>query len=125
MAAPLIAAALLLDILGCMVPLTWMEDIRAFKVGVLLIWLALVSISVLMGLLFPRELTEVNPLLTVGLESICLVCAIYPVHGFAMNLAPCSAAQVNTVAALALADLIGTAIGYVSLLLGTIWLIFF
>ena len=125
MAVLLIASALLLDIFGCAVPLTWMEDTRAFKVGVFLLWMALIAISILMGSLYPRELVGVNPLLTVGLESICLSCAIYPVHGFASNMMPYSNAQANTVAILALIDLFVTAAGYISLLLGTVWLIFF
>lgn len=125
MAVPLIASALLLDFFGCMVPLTWIEDARAFKVGVFLLWTALVAVSILMGSLYPKELAEVNPLLTLGLESICLACAIYPVHGFASNMTPYSDAQANTVACLALFDLFVTAVGYISLLLGTIWFIFF
>lgn len=124
MAVSLIASALLLDIFGCAVPLTWMEDARAFKVGVFLLWMALMGISILMGSLYPRELVGVNPLLKVGLESICLICAMYPLHGFASNLAPCGI-RVDTAAALAFIDFLVTAVGYVSLLLGTIWLIFF
>lgn len=124
MAVSLIASALLLDIFGCMVPLTWIEDTRAFKGGVFLLWMALVGVSVLMGSLYPRELVGVNPFLTVGLESVCLSCAIYPVHGLASNMAPYSNAQANTVAILALIDLLVTAVGYISLLLGTVWLIF-
>ena len=38
---------------------------------------------------------------------------------------PYSNAQSNTVAILALIDLFVTAAGYISLLLGTVWLIFF
>lgn len=125
MVVPLIASALLLDFLGCMMPLALVEDTKAFKVGVFLIWAALVADSVLMGLFYPRELAGVNPLLTVGLESICLSCAIYPVHGFASNMTPYSNAQANTVAILALIDFFVTAAGYISLLLGTVWLIFF
>lgn len=125
MAVPLIASALLLDFFGCMVPLTWIEDARVFKVGAFLLWTALVAVSILMGSLYPKELAGVNPLLTVGLESICLACAIYPVHGFASNMTPYSNAQAKTVACLALLDLFVTAVGYISLLLGTIWFIFF
>ena len=88
MVVPLIASALLLDFLGCMMPLALVEDTKAFKVGVFLIWAALVADSVLMGLFYPRELAGVNPLLAAGLESICLICAMYPLHGFASNLAP-------------------------------------
>ena len=73
MVVPLIASALLLDFLGCMMPLALVEDTKAFKAGVFLIWAALVADSVLMGFI----------------------------------------------------DFLVTAVGYVSLLLGTIWLIFF
>lgn len=125
MAIPLIASALLLDFFGCMAPLTWIEDTKTFRLGVFLLWAALVATSVLMGLLYSRELVGVNPLLTVGLESICLACAIYPMYGFASNMAPYSDAQANTVACLALIDLFVTAVGYISLLVGTIWFIFF
>lgn len=125
MVVPLIASALLLDFLGCMMPLALVEDTKAFKVGVFLIWAALVADSVLMGLFYPRELAGVNPLLAAGLESICLICAMYPLHGFASNMTPYSNAQSNTVAILALIDLFVTAAGYISLLLGTVWLIFF
>ena len=116
MVVSLIAAALLLDFFGCMMPLALVEDTKAFK--------ALVADSVLMGLFYPRELAGVNPLLAAGLESICLICAMYPLHGFASNLAPCGI-RVDTAAALAFIDFLVTAVGYVSLLLGTIWLIFF
>lgn len=125
MVVPLIASALLLDFLGCMMPLALVEDTKAFKVGVFLIWAALVADSVLMGLFYPRELAGVNPLLTVGLESVCLVCAIYPLFGFATSLAPRGTAQINAVTVLAFLDLLVATAGYVSLLLGTVWLIFF
>lgn len=125
MVVPLIASALLLDFLSCMMPLALVEDTKAFKVGVFLIWAALVADSVLMGLLYPRELAGVNPLLAAGLESICLVSAIYPLFGFATSLAPCGTAQINTVTVLAILDLLVSTAGYVSLLLGTVWLIFF
>lgn len=125
MVVQLIASALLLDFLGCMMPLALVEDTKAFKVGVFLIWAALVADSVLMGLFYPRELAGVNPLLAAGLESICLICAMYPLHGFASNITPYGTAQANTVACLALIDLFVTAVGYVSLLVGTIWFIFF
>lgn len=121
----LIALALLLDILGCMMPLALVEDTKAFKVGVFLIWAALVADSVLMGVLHQKQLVAVDPLLTVGLESICLVCAIYPLFGFATSLAPRGTAQINTVTVLAFLDLLVTTAGYISLLLGTVWLIFF
>lgn len=124
MVVQLIASALLLDFLGCMIPLAWVGGHQGIKVGVFLIWAALVADSVLMGLFYPRELAEVNPLLAAGLESICLICAMYPLHGFASNLAPCGI-RVDTAAALAFIDLLVTAVGYISLLLGTIWLIFF
>lgn len=125
MVVPLIASALLLDFFGCMMPLALVEDTKAFKVGVFLIWAALVADSVLMGLFYPRELAGVNPLLAAGLESICLVSAIYPLFGFATSLAPCGTAQINTVTVLAILDLLVSTAGYVSLLLGTVWLIFF
>ncbi len=54
MVVQLIASALLLDFFGCMMPLAWVEDTKAFKVGVFLIWAALVADSVLMGLFYPR-----------------------------------------------------------------------
>ena len=76
-------------------------------------------------LLHRDELTGVNPLLTAGLESICLVCAIYPLFGFATSLALCGTAQINTLTVLAFLDLLVTTAGYISLLLGTVWLIFF
>ena len=117
MAVLLVVSALLLDFLGCMMPLA--------LVGVFLIWAALVADSVLMGLLHRDELAVVNPLLTAGLESICLVSAIYPLFGFATSLAPCGTAQINTVTVLAILDLLVSTAGYVSLLLGTVWLIFF
>lgn len=125
MVVPLIASALLLDFFGCMMPLALVEDTKAFKVGVFLIWAALVADSVLMGLFYPRELAGVNPLLTVGLESICLVCAIYPLFGIAMTLVPRSVAQINTLTVLTLLDLLVATVGYGSLLFGTFWLIFF
>ena len=121
----LIASGLLLDILGCMTPLSWIVDIKGIKAGVFLIWLALVFVSVLMGVLHQKQLVVVNPLLTVGLESICLVCAIYPLFGIAVSLAPHSAAQINTLTVLALLDLLVATVGYGSLLFGTFWLIFF
>lgn len=121
----LIASALLLDFFGCMMPLALVEDTKAFKVGVFLIWAALVADSVLMGLFYPRELAGVNPLLAAGLKSICLICAMYPLHGFASNMALCGTAQINTLTVLAFLDLLVTTAGYISLLLGTVWLIFF
>lgn len=125
MAILLVILALLLDLLGCTMPLAWIEGSRAFKAGVIMIWFAIVATSITMGLLYSEKLMGLNPLLTVGLESICLICALCPLYGFTSNLAPCGAAQANTVAILALMDLLVTAIGYISLLLGTVWLIFF
>ena len=81
MVVPLIVSALLLDFFGCMMPLALVEDTKAFKVGVFLIWAALVADSVLMGLFYPRELAGVNPLLAVGLESICLIVPCIPCMG--------------------------------------------
>lgn len=81
MAVLLIASALLLDIFGCAVPLTWMEDTRAFKAGVFLLWMALMAISILMGSLYPRELVGVNPLLTVGRESSAFPARFIPCMG--------------------------------------------
>lgn len=57
----LIALALLLDILGCMTPLSWIVDIKGIKAGVFLIWLAFVIVSVLMGVLHQKQLVAVNP----------------------------------------------------------------
>ena len=125
MAILLVVSALLLDFLGCAMPLSWIVDTRGIKAGVFLIWLALVFVSVLMGVLYQKQLVVVNPLLTVGLESICLVCAIYPLFGIAVSLAPRGTAQINTVTVLAFLDLLVTTAGYISLLLGTVWLIFF
>lgn len=125
MVEPLIASAFLLAFLGCSMPLTWIKDTRGIKVGVFLIWVALVTVAVLMGLLFRSELATVNPLLTVGLESICLVCAIYPIFGITTTLVPRSVAQINALTVLAFLDLLVATAGYVSLLLGTVWLIFF
>lgn len=125
MVIPLIASALLLDFLGCMMPLSWIKSTRGIKTGVFLIWLAHGIVSVLMGMLYQKRLAAVNPLLTIGFESICLVCAMYPLFGIAMGLTPHSAAQINTLAVLALLDLLVATVGYGSLLLGTVWLIFF
>lgn len=125
MAILLVVSALLLDFLGCTIPLSWIKDARSIKAGVFLIWLALVIVSVLMGMLYQKRLAAVNLLLKAGLESICLVCSIYPLFGFATSLAPCSTAQINTVTVLAFLDLLVATAGYISLLLGTVWLIFF
>lgn len=125
MAVLLVVSALLLDFLGCTMPLSWIADTKGIKAGVFLIWLTLAIVAVLMGVLHQKQLVAVNPLLTVGLESICLVCAIYPLFGFATSLAPRGTAQINTVTVLAFLDLLVTTAGYISLLLGTVWLIFF
>lgn len=125
MATLLVVSALLLGFLGCTMPLSWIVDTRGIKAGVFLIWLMLAIVAVLMGLLHRNELAGLNPLLTVGLESICLVCAIYPLFGFATSLAPRGTAQINAVTVLAFLDLLVATAGYVSLLLGTVWLIFF
>lgn len=125
MVVPLIVSALLLGVLGCMVPLLWVEDTKAFKVAALLFWLALVAMSILIRFLYPEELGAANPLLKVGLESICLVCAIYPAFGFASRLATYSDAQVDAIALLAFIELLVTVVGYICLLFGTIWLVFF
>lgn len=125
MAILMVVSALLLGFLGSAMPLSWIVDTRGIKAGVFLIWLTLAIVAVLMGLLHRDELAGVNPLLTAGLESICLVCAIYPLFGFATSLAPRGAAQINTVTVLAFLDLLVTTVGYISLLLGTVWLIFF
>lgn len=125
MPAALIASAFLLDAFGVMMPLTWVVDIRAFKIGVFLAWVALIAVSVLMGSLYPGQLEAANPLLTVGLESICLVCAIYPAHGFLLSLLSNGAGKDNMVALLAFADFAVTVVGYFSLLMGSVWLIFF
>lgn len=124
MAILLVVSALLLDLLGCTMPLAWIEGSRVFKAGVILIWFAMIATSITMGLLYSEKLMGLNPLLMVGLESICLIGAVCPLYGFAANLAPCGAAQVNTVAVITLIDLLVTAIGYISLLLGMVWLIF-
>lgn len=121
----LIVSALLLGFLGCSMPLIWVKGTRGIKVGVFLIWVALVIVSVLLGVLYQKQLAVVNPLLTVGLESICLVCATYPLFGIAMTLMPHSVAQINTLTVLALLDLFVATAGYGSLLFGTVWLIFF
>lgn len=125
MVVPLIFSAFLLAFLGCTIPLSWIKGTRGFKVGVFLIWVALVTVAVLMGVLYQKQLAAANPLLTVGLESICLVCAIYPLFEIVATLVPHSAAQINMLTVLALLDLLVTTAGYGSLLFGTVWLIFF
>ena len=106
-------------------PIAWVTVIRALKVGVFLAWVALIAVSVLMGSLYQRQLVGVNPLLKVGLESICLVCAIYPAHGFLSSLLSNGAGKDNMVALLAFADYAVTVVGYFCLLFGTIWIVFF
>ena len=92
-----------------------------------LAWAALIAVSVLMGSLFTSQLMGANPLLKVGLESICLVCALYPLHGFVSSL-PSDGAwrdrRDDAVVLLAFAVYVVTAVGYFCLLLGTVWLIF-
>ena len=125
MAVLLVVSALLLDFLGCTMPLSWIADTKGIKAGVFLIWLTLAVVAVLMGLLHRDELAGVNPLLTAGLESICLVCAIYPAHGFLSSLLSNGAKKDGMVALLAFADYAVTVVGYFCLLFGTIWLVFF
>lgn len=125
MAILLVVSALLLDFLGCAMPLSWIVDTRGIKAGVFLIWLALAIVAVLMGSLYPGQLVGANPLLKVGLESICLVCAIYPAHGFLSSLLSNGAKKDGMVALLAFADYAVTVLGYFCLLFGTIWLVFF
>ena len=125
MPAALIASAFLLCGFDCIMPIAWVTVIRALKVGVFLAWVALIAVSVLMGSLYQRQLVGVNPLLKVGLESICLVCAIYPAHGFLSSLLSNGAGKDNMVALLAFADYAVTVVGYFCLLFGTIWIVFF
>lgn len=127
MPAALIASAILLSGFGCIMPIAWVAEIRALKVGVFVAWVVLIAVAVLMGSLFPSRLMGANPLLKVGLESICLVCAMYPVHGFLSSL-PSDGVwrdrRDDAVALLAFADFAVTAVGYFCLLFGTVWLIF-
>lgn len=125
MPAALIASAILLSGFGCIMPIAWVADIRALKLGVFVAWVVLIAVAVLMGSLYPGQLVGANPLLKVGLDSICLVCAIYPAHGFLSSLLSNGAGKDNMVALLAFVDLAVTAVGYFSLLMGTVWLIFF
>ena len=127
MIAVLVVSATLLSGFGCIMPFAWVVDIRALRRGVFLAWAALIAVSVLMGSLFPSQLMGANPLLKVGLESICLVCALYPLHGFVSSL-PSDGAwrdrRDDAVVLLAFAVYVVTAVGYFCLLLGTVWLIF-
>lgn len=125
MPAALIASAILLSGFGCIMPIAWVAEIRALKVGVFLAWVVLIAVAILMGSLYPGQLVGANPLLKVGLESICLVCAIYPAHGFLSSLLADGSGKDNLVALLAFADFAVTVVGYFCLLFGTVWLIFF
>lgn len=125
MPAALIASAILLSGFGCIMPIAWVADIRALKLGVFVAWVLLIAVAVLMGSLYPGQLVGANPLLKVGLESICLVCTIYPAHGFLSSFLSNGAGKDNMVALLAFADFAVTVVGYFSLLMGTVWLIFF
>lgn len=125
MPAALIASAFLLSGFGCIMPIAWVVDIRALKLGVFVAWLVLIAVAVVMGSLYPGQLAGANPLLKVGLESICLVCAIYPAHGFLSSLLSDGVLKDDIVALLAFADFAVTVAGYFCLLFGTVWLIFF
>ena len=127
MIAVLVVSAALLSCFGCLMPMAWVADVRALKLVVFLEWAALIAVSVLMGSLFPSRLMGANPLLKVGFESICLVCAMYPVHGFLSSLPSDGVWRDRgdgTVALLAFAVFAVTAVGYFCLLFGTVWLIF-
>lgn len=87
------------------------------KLVVFLAWVALIAVSVLMGSLYPSQLMGANPLLKVGFESICLVCAMYPVYGFLSSLPSDGAKKDGMVALLAFADYAVTVVGYFCLLL--------
>lgn len=125
MPAVLIASAFLLSGFGCIMPIAWVTEIRALKLGVFVAWVVLIAVAVLMGSLYPGQLVGANPLLKVGLESICLVCAIYPAHGFLSSLLSNGAKKDGMVALLAFTDYAVTVVGYFCLLFGTIWLVFF
>lgn len=127
MIAVLVVSASLLSGFGCIMPFAWVVDIKALRRGVFLAWAALIAVSVLMGSLFPSRLMGANPLLKVGLESICLVCAMYPLHGFVSSLPSDGVWRDrgdDAVVLLAFAVYVVTAVGYFCLLLGTVWLIF-
>lgn len=125
MTAALIASAFLLSGFGCIMPIAWAADIRALRLGVFVAWVVLIAGVVLMGSLYPSQLMGANPLLKVGFESICLVCAIYPAHGFLSSLLSNGARKDDMVALLAFADYAVTVVGYFCLLFGTVWLVFF
>lgn len=125
MPAALIASAFLLSGFGCIMPIAWVADIRALRFGVFVAWVVLIAVVGLMGSFYPRQLAVANPLLKVGLESICLVCVIYPAHWFVSNLPFKGAGKDGTVALLAFADYAVTVVGYFCLLFGTVWLVFF
>lgn len=127
MIAVLVVSAALLSGFGCLMPMAWMADVRSLKLVEFLAWAALIAVSVLMGSLFPSQLMGANPLLKVGLESICLVCALYPLHGFVSSLPSDGVWRDggdDAVVLLAFAVYVVTAVGYFCLLLGTVWLIF-
>lgn len=125
MPAALIASAFLLSGFGCIMPIAWVADIRALRLGVFVAWVVLIAVVSLMGSLYSGQLSAANPLLKVGLESICLVCTIYPVHGFLSNLLSNGAKKDDMVVLLAFADFAVTVVGYFCLLFGTVWLVFF
>lgn len=125
MPVALIASAFLLSGFGCIMPIAWVADIRALRLGVFVTWVVLIAVAVLMGSLYQSQLMGANPLLKVGFESICLVCAIYPAHGFLSSLLSNGAKKDDMVALLAFADFAVTIVGYFCLLFGTVWLIFF
>ena len=125
MIAVLVVSASLLSGFGCLMPMAWVADVRALKLVVFLAWVALIAVSVLMGSLYPSQLMGANPLLKVRFESICLVCAMYPVYGFLSSLPSDGAKKDGMVALLAFADYAVTVVGYFCLLFGTIWLVFF
>ena len=116
MPAWLIVSAFLLDAFGVL-----LGGIQLGIGGVL----ALIAVFVLMGSLYSGQLVGANPLLKVGPESICLVCAIYPAHGLLSSLLSNGAGKDNMVALLAFVDFAVTVVGYFCLLFGTVWLIFF
>ena len=125
MPAALIASAFLLSGFGCIMPIAWVADIRALRLGVFVAWVVLIAVAVLMGSLYPSQLMGANLLLKVGFESICLVCAIYPAHGLLSSLLSNGARKDDMVALLAFADYAVTVVGYFCLLFGTVWLVFF
>ena len=123
MVVQLIASALLLDFFGCMMPLAWVEDTKAFKVGVFLIWAALVGGFRLMGCLSEGAGGGESPVGGRSRIDMPHLCHVSPAW-VRIELGPMWH-PVDTAAALAFIDFLVTAVGYVSLLLGTIWLIFF